>query len=283
MPQVQSSLIWNALLGVLWPAGTTVAILAAGRALATERPARAALPGMALGLGFGAGYVAIQGWPPFTWDLTIRQWLPYVGVGLALFGLYEARAGGARGLARALLSVLLPVLLLEFQRERHWGRMESVLWTGGLAALVFASWQGIAGLERRAPDAWRGLALAITTALAATAYGLSGSAQIGQLGAAVATSAGLCALAGLRSGRAGLEAGGTGVFVALYQGILWCAKFISELSWISFALLGLAPLLVLVPAPRKEGVSRALTFSPLLLAGLAVLLEFLDQPEPYGS
>lgn len=283
MPQAQQSLILNALLGLLWPAGTTLAVLAAGRGLAPGRPARAALPGLALGLGFAAGYVAIQGFPPFRWDLTIRQWLAYLALGFALFGWYEARAGGPRVLARALVSVLLPVLLLEFQRERHWGRMEGILWSAGLAAFVFASWHGLARLERRAPDAWRSLALAIATALAATAYGLSGSAQIGQLGAALAASAGLCALAGLRAGRAGLDASGTGVFVALYQGILWCAKFISELSWPSFVLLGLAPLLVLLPRPRTRSLALLVTFSPLLLAGLALGLELLDQPEPYGA
>src|SRR5262245_28408532 len=93
--QAEREILLNALLGAAAPAGTALVVLAACRALARAReaPLRRAAPALALGLGFAAGYVTIQGWPPFAWELTIRQWLFYWALALGAFGVYEARAG----------------------------------------------------------------------------------------------------------------------------------------------------------------------------------------------
>lgn len=264
---------------MLWPAGTCAAVLALARTVARPgTPLREAAPGLALGLGFAAGYAAIQGLPPLSFELTIRQWLFYTGLALALFGLYEARAGAARPLARGLVSALLPILLLEFQRTRHWSRVEGWTWCAGLAALLFASWQLASAREEREPRAMRTLALAFAGAFAALAHVLSGSVQIAQLGGALAVCLGLCGLFGLARGGPGLGAG-VGTYLALHHGILWCSKFISELDWTSFALLALVPLAAFLPRPRARPAAALTALAPVLLAAAAALVEWMAQPE----
>lgn len=286
MSQTDAGLLWNACLGVLWTAGTSAAVLALARLRARPgTPLRAAAPGLAIGLGFAAGYATIQGPPPLSFELTIRQWLFYAGLALALFGLYEAHAGRPKVLARALLAALLPLLLLEFQREHHWGRTEGMLWSAALAGLVFASWQCAGAREERDPRGSRTLALAFALALAAGAYGLSGSLLIAELGGALAVSVGLCALFELLRGQArtaaGLGSASVGVLLALHHGLLWCARFLSELSWTSFGLLALVPLVAWLPRSRTRLSGALVGLAPVLLAGLALVLEARDQAEPY--
>jgi hypothetical protein len=278
LSQGERELVWQALLGMLWPAATCAAVLALAR-LRTRpgTPLRAAAPGLALGLGFATGYAAIQGLPPLSFELTIRQWLFYAALALALFGLYEARAGAPKPLARGLVAALLPLLLLEFQRERHWTKLEAWLWSAGLAALVFVSWQLASAREGREPSAMRMLVLAFAGAFAALAYVLSGSVQLAQLGGALAVCLGLCALFALTRGGPGLGTG-AGTYLVLHHGILWCSKFISELSWTSFALLALVPLAAFLPRPRSRPAAGLAALAPVLLAAAAALVERLDQP-----
>jgi hypothetical protein len=154
--------------------------------------------------------------------------------------LHVALAGGVLGalgpsqrlrLVRAFVAVLLPVLVLQFQRALHWGRVEGILWTGGLAALLYVAWNLLAAQEEReGSGAATTLGLAFAAALAAASYGLGGGAVFAQHAGALALGTGLCALLGLWRRAPGLGAGGVAPFMLLHYGHLWIARWLNDLS-----------------------------------------------------
>jgi hypothetical protein len=273
------------LLGALVPAAASALVLAGAHVLArrgSER-ASAAGPAVAIGVGFAAGTVALQGWPPFSLALSIRQWLFHLALALALAGLLEARAGRASLVVRVALAVLAPLVLLEFQRELHWERPEGVAWTAGLAALLLASWQALAARERTRAHAASALGLALAEALAAAAYLLSGSQMLAQLAGALALCTGAAALAGLAGRTAGLGSAGAGAFLLLHHALTWCGRFVSDLSWTGFALLALVPLATLLPVRRTRGGAALLVLAPVLVAAAAAWIELCDPPATHGA
>lgn len=284
--QAGSSVLKTALIGVLAPvgaAGLVLTLLARpwrGRAYASSPVG----PPLALALAFLAGFVVTHGWPRLA-GASLRDELAWAGLVVGLLAAVRARHGSLPLLVLALLAALLPWILLDFQR-RHWTRGEGILWSAGLGLCVFLSATWLAEEERRAQRAHAAVGWTLATALAAVAYGLSGSVQVAQLAGGLAAGLGVCTALALWRRTAGLGPAGVAPFVVLYLGLTWCGRFISELSLPGFVLLTLAPLAVLaarlVPGARPRLAQLVTVLGPPLLALLAVWLERAQQaPSPY--
>ncbi len=252
-------------------------------------------PPLALALGTAVGFWMTRGRPSFPPAQAVH-WLFYAALAGGACGAYEGASGRrpylfSRGIGRAmrsLFSALLPLVLLGFQRERYWGRTEGVLWTAGLALLLFLAWNALAALETRASvGGATALGLALATALAAGSYGLAGGALFAQLAGALALALGLCALSGLWLRVPGLGAGGVAPYALLHYGLIWTARWLYELSTPAFVLLSLVPLAslgsALVPSPRARARVALALLGPTLLAAAALLVEVLAAPpDPYS-
>ena len=251
-----------------------------------ERTASWGAP-LALGLAVAAAFAATRSLPTLPPRETLH-WVFYLALLAAVFGAYEARPGTKPLLARAISAVLLPVVLLEFQRKNHWNRLEGILWTGGLAAWAFLVWHALLAHARRVPGPASTLGWALATALAAGTYGFAGGALYSLLAAALALATGACALLGLWRGEHGLGASGLAPFVLLHSSFLWLARFLYELSAPGFALLSLAPLAAwlseLAPAGKPRTRAALALLGPTLCAGAALVHELIaaPPPSPYG-
>src|SRR6185503_15300328 len=125
------------------------------------------------------------------------HWIFFLALFSAAFGAYEARASARSWIPRGVLAVLLPVVLLAFQRRNHWGRVEGILWTAGLAGFVYLAWQALLAHARQGNGGAATLGWALASALAAGTHGLAGGALFFVLPAALALATGACALLGL--------------------------------------------------------------------------------------
>jgi len=276
--QAGSAVLVTALTGALAPVGVAALVLAAcarpwrGR----EAAASPAGPPLALGLGFLAGFVATHGLPRLA-GASLRDELAWSALALAGLAALRARRGALPLLLQGLVSALLPWFLLDFQRTRHWERLEGVLWSAALALVLFLSWTLLGAHEQRRARPAAVLGWTTMTALAAGAYVLSGSVQIAQLAGALAAALGTCAALALWRRAAGLGPAGVAPFIVLHLGLTWCGRFISELSLAGFVLLALAPLGVLagraVPASRARLAAGVEGLVPPLIALVALLLE----------
>lgn len=289
MTQGGNSLVVNAIVGVGSASLAALALLLPaarpwrGRAAST-RPWGAPL---ALGVATCAGFGATRGWPSLPPGETL-EWLFYLAILAAAYGTYEALSMRPRLPARALCAVLVPLVVLAFQREHHWGRAQGVAWTGGLAVWLFLTWQALSAHERRVKGGAPTLGLAMAGALAAASYGLAGGGLYAQLAGALALALGACALLGLWRHESGLGVGGVATFVLLHFALVWLARYLYELSAAGFVLLSLAPLGVWLsacaPAARPRLRAALALAGPTLLAATALALEFAaaPPPSPYG-
>ncbi|MSR61035.1 MAG: hypothetical protein EXS08_01125 [Planctomycetes bacterium] len=233
---------------------------------------------LAVGLAAAVGFWMTRGAPAFP-PAQALHWIFYAALVGAAGGALEGWNAKAARIVRALLSVLLPVLLLEFQRSRHWGQVEGMLWTAGLAGLLFGAWSALAAFERRPQNnAASTLGWALASALAAGAYLYSGGALFAQLVGAFSLALGLCALLGFWKRAPGLGPTGVAPYALLHFGFLWSARYLNELSTASFALLSVAPLLTLgarlVPSLRPRLATACALLGPTLPAALALYLEW---------
>jgi hypothetical protein len=251
-------------------------------------PTRAWGAPLALGLASAAGFWLTRGRPSFPPAQAVH-WLFYAALVGGAYGAFEALSGRRAWLARGSLAVLLPLVLLEFQRRLHWSPLQGILWTAGLAAYLFATWSLLSADEREGRHgSGASLGLGLAAALSAGSYGLAGGALFAQLAAASAGALVLCGLLGWWRGSGGLGAGGVTAYSLVHFGELWAARWLFELSTAGFVLLSLVPLSVpgarLVPGlPRRA--QAALAFGgPALLAAAALLLEWTSAPaaSPYG-
>lgn len=276
--QAGSAVLVTALTGALAPVGVAALVLSASARPWRGREAAAspAGPPLALGLGFLAGFVATHGLPRLA-GASLRDELAWSALALALVSALHARRGALPLVLRGLVSALLPWFLLDFQRERHWERLEGVLWSTALALVLFLSWTLLDAHEQRHARPAAVLGWTAMTALAAGAYGISGSVQIAQLAGALAAALGTCAALALWRRAAGLGPAGVAPFLVGYLGLTWCGRFISELSLPGFILLALAPLGVLaaraVPASHPRFAALLEGLAPPLAALAALLLE----------
>jgi hypothetical protein len=280
LPQGDRTVLANALLGILLPAGTAALVLCLawprrGRAL------RAWGPPLVLGLAFATGYVATHGWPPLP-PLGIKHWIFYAGLFGGLYGAYEALAERPRAIWRVLLAAGAPYFFLGFMREHHWTRTQALLWTVGLALWTYGSWLGLEALARRLGGAMLPLALALAIGLGAGALHLAGASTLAQLAGALAVPLAMLSLgAGLKP-ETSLAPGGLAPLVLVHLGLVWAARFAAELGAASFVLLSLAPLLswcgALVPGAGRR-TRAALSVLPPSMASLgALLIEGLSRP-----
>lgn len=286
MSPAQDSLLVSALTAEAGAAASALAVLVLaarpwrGRAAATHPLG----PPLALASAAASGYWLTRGAPGFP-PAQAAHWLFYAALAGGAVGALEALRGRRVLVLRALSSVLLPLWMLEFQRTRYWTRAEGILWTAGLAALLFTAWNALAAREERGGGA-TALGLALATALAAGSYGLAGGAIFAQLTGALALALGLCALLGLWRRAPGLGPGGIAPYVLLHNGMLWYARWVNELSPAGFVLLSLVPLAALpaalVPAPRPRLRAGLGFLAPVLLAGAALAVELASVPPPYG-
>lgn len=286
LPQADRSILENAFLGLLVPSGTAALILVLTTRLGRERSTRTLGSPLALGLSFAAGYAVTQGWPPLPPEIGIKQWLFYAGLFGGLYGAYEALSERRSLVTRMVIAVAAPLLFLQFMREHHWTTVASVLWTAGLAAALFLTWQALETLAERRGGFPLPLALGITSALAGEALHFSGSTTLGQLAGALATALVACAVLGFLRPDSRLAPGGLAPFVLLHSGLVWGGRFASELTFPGFALLTVAPLLAwtgeLVPPARSRWRLALTLLLPALAASVAVLLERGATAEPYG-
>ncbi len=268
-------------LGLFAAAATAVLVLlCAGRPWSPREDGSSAGWGgpLALGLAFALVYLVTQGWPPVSFELGVKQWLFHAGLYGGLYGAYEALGGRRSMLTRAVLAFAAPYLFLEFMRQYHWNRTESILWTLGLAGLLFLSWNALESLAARLSRPALPLAWALVGTLSALALGLSGSTPLAQLAGGLA--AALLACAGLARWRADfrLSRGAIAPYVLVHSGLLWAGKFASQLSLAALALLSLAPLCAwaseLAPPASRRWRDLLVIVPPTAVALVALLLDW---------
>jgi hypothetical protein len=284
--QADRSILVAALLGGIVPAVSAAAVLVAERVLGARNAAAGWGTPLAIGLAVTSGYVVLLGWPPIAREMSVKPWVFYTALVGGLLGTYEVLAERRGKRLRWMLSLALPFCLLGFMRRYHWGVTEATLWTGGLGALLFAEWLAAEALEPRPAWTARIAGWATCTALAGGAYAFSGSRDLGQLAGTLAVALGVCAIVALRRPDGTHPVVGTTLLV--YMALLWAARFASELSWTSFALLSLAPLATwgseLFPAGHRRLRAALALVLPALLSGLALAIEIARTPPatPYG-
>jgi len=284
----------QALKGILPPLALAVPILAAAWRPFGRRPiedsavTRGAAPA-AIGLGYLAGHVALTGWPPLAWDVELKHGLFYLCLLATLLGLLEARGARPARVGQLILSVLVPVYLLDFVRAHRWTTTESVLWSTGLALAILAGAASAEALARRREGVSIPLAWTVVGTGAATALHLSGSTSLGQLMGAWTSVLGACVVLAVLRPRFRLAPGALTILVLLAGGLLG-GLFASELRPISAILLFLAvfgPWLGELPRLRdRSGPVGLLTrlLPVLLLSGAAVWIEVVSRPaDPYAD
>ncbi|HOX42330.1 MAG TPA: hypothetical protein PK668_01970 [Myxococcota bacterium] len=240
-------------------------------------------------LAYAAVYLATRGLPPWP-PLEAADWLLGLGLMAGLLGALDqalAPPGWLRaGLALpALLAV--PLLVLWPIALNEWSAPEAAGWVAGLGLAVVGLWQGLERLARRAPGPAVPLGLALAAGGGALSLALSGTATWGLLGGALGVALGLSFLLALL--RPGSQAGrGASLpFAVLLGGLGIAGAFYASLSWVSLALLLLAPLagwiVPLVRGARRAGPVWTLvrTTPVLLLVLAAVAWSWLESP-PFG-
>lgn len=234
-------------------------------------------PPLAVAAGGTLGSWLARGRPSFPPTQAVH-WVFYAAVAGGVLGVLESAGPRAVRFLRVLAAGLLPVLLLEFQRARYWTRVEGVLWTAGLALLLFVAWSTLAGQEERGGcGGATAMGLALATGISAGSYVLGGGAVLGQQAGALALALGLCALFGLWRRAPGLGAAGVAPYILVHHALLWVARWVNELSTASFVLLALVPFAALaprlVPASRTRLRTGLALCSPTLLAAAALAVE----------
>jgi hypothetical protein len=263
---------------------------------------RSALAAIALGVAYFVGHFFITGrvsFPPA--DTT--NWLPYFALVGALLGAMvplsrtgrkeslspeieevrgtgRGRGGGwARVLIFALVSGGALRLLLKPKFQYTWSLSQGWIWVAGLAGAMVLLALILDALARRSETAVEMPAfLLITCAGTFGALMLSGSMVLGQFAAVLAAALFGGLLFTVRKvtfGRAIVP-----VFVLLLGALLVSGYFFAELPAASAVMLGLAPVLALVPVGRPSkllafGMRAALVSVPVIVA---LVLAFRSSP-----
>jgi len=283
-----------ALQGILPPAIVTAVALAialrSGGAGMLRSPWRA----FSIGAGFVAAYAVLfgwTGWPPAeAW-----MYLPWIAVAFGALGTVAA--------ARPLPAPAQWVLLFALAALATWATIEPLFdyyeWStfGSVwrVAALALGWTLLAAGTDRLADRRPGASLPMVLAVAATGASLitleAGFAKSGQLGGALATSAGVAvSIAWLRPqltlGRGGTFAA-TGILFGL---VLNAFFFLDDLSEVAAVCLVVAPLFawfgelgVVRSRPAWQGavIRAGLTAVPLAIAGAMILLRAEDGAYPY--
>jgi hypothetical protein len=265
---------WDMLLelllrGVVAPAGVAVALLWPGGKLALfDRWARvwgaAALAG-----GFFAGY-ALSGWAPLV-PRSPWHWLPYAAALAVVVGLRDAGRLSLTWLPRGGVALAAAWLLVPG------GAASRYAWLAGLALAVLAGWFVLDRLAEKARDFVPPLLLAGVAGAAAFVLLQAGSAKFAQLAGTLAAVLGAFALLLWRRGERAFLRGAVPGIAVLIPGLMlngWLNTF-GGVHWVSFALVGAAPLTLGLTALRPLGGQRGRLIqasAALVPAALGVLL-----------
>jgi hypothetical protein len=179
-----------AVFAVALPAAVAAWVVALGRVLGRRRDPSGGGPwwaASAVGLAYLAGHVAVArpAVPPA--DVTDRiPWLALAATALALFEAFRSPGLPARAVGRSLLAVLTLWLVLGPVLAAGDLSREMAVTLAASAAVALLAWADLEALAAWAAGADVARALLITAAGAGPALLLSGSAVLGQLGAALA-------------------------------------------------------------------------------------------------
>jgi len=194
-------------------------------------------------LGYFAGHVLLASWPPIPPAKAV-DWLPYLALiagGAGLAQRYWGHRWYAAWPVRLLIACLFAGVLLRSYLQYNWGRVEGLLWIGGLGIAIAVLWNTLERLSAKRTGASLPLSLCLFCAASSAAFFLSGSALLGQLSGVLAAVFGAAVVLAWWAPGLSLASGTLAVFVPVYSGLLIQAYFYSELPFWSAILLYLAP------------------------------------------
>lgn len=132
-------LILNQILfGLILPAAVAGGVLIFARSRMTETGS-GWLIAVALCSGYIAGYLGLEGVPPFPPREGVHYLCYLAGIGLIAGGFWHLSTWG-RVLTQAALAIAIPRLLLNSTFKYTWGQLEGILWWAGLAIALFIFW-----------------------------------------------------------------------------------------------------------------------------------------------
>lgn len=259
------------------PLVVAMVVLIATRWLPTEVFERYSA-GLAVACGFFTTLFLVNGldWQPReTW-----HWLPYLGVLVLLAGSVALAQGVVfweRALLLGMLSLLVAVVLVPTWSTIQPVRLRYVLVLAGLVWLLQTLWLPLPRkLQSRAFPIWCALAAMVGSMILA----LSESLTFAQMGCALASALGGCAIWGWFAHETAWFRSVYSVVAVLFAGLMftgWVSSF-SGIPWIAYMLPACAPLLLWLcvagPLSRVQGMGRLGLEGGLVLVplGLAFFL-----------
>ena len=100
------------------------------------------LVGVALSVGYIVGYIGLEGIPPFPPREGVH-WLCYLALIGLILGVFWHLARFGRLIAQAVVSILIPRLLLSSMFKYSWGQVEGIIWWVRLAVVIFIFWNTV--------------------------------------------------------------------------------------------------------------------------------------------
>ena len=100
------------------------------------------LVGVALGIGYIVGYIGLEGIPPFPPREGVH-WLCYLALIGLILGIFWHLALFGRLIAQAVVSIVIPRLLLSSMFKYSWGQVEGIIWWVCLAVVLFIFWNTV--------------------------------------------------------------------------------------------------------------------------------------------
>ena len=217
------------------------------------------LVAVALGAGYIAGYIGLEGSPPFPPREGVH-WLCYLAIIGLISGVFWYASRWGRLIGQIGLSIVIPRLLLNSAFKYTWGPFEGIIWWVCLAVAIFIFWHiiqqsfTILPAGGSSPFVYFGLSGGTALILA-----LSGSLRLGQhAGVLVAIFAAswIITLVGQRSDDKGqvFPISASPVVALLLSGIWMNGYFYEEVPAASAILLAIT--LFLAPVGRIEGIQQ---------------------------
>ena len=100
------------------------------------------LVGVALSVGSIVGYIGLEGIPPFPPREGVH-WLCYLALIGLILGVFWHLALSGRLIAQAVVSIVIPRLLLNSMFKYSWGQVEGIIWWVCLAVVIFIFWNRV--------------------------------------------------------------------------------------------------------------------------------------------
>ncbi|MYB01024.1 hypothetical protein F4X90_15320 [Candidatus Poribacteria bacterium] len=95
--------------------------------------------GAALSIGYIVGYIGLEGLPPFPPREGVH-WLCYLALIGFILGIFWHLALWGRLIAPAVVSIVVPRLLLNSTFKYSWGQVEGIIWWVCIAVTIFIFW-----------------------------------------------------------------------------------------------------------------------------------------------